>query len=83
MQIIDGKKVSAQVKEKVRLETLELIEKHGITPGLAVVSRRSTLCPPQQLRRNCSRWSISSTKKRTSTEYWFSFLCQSTLTIRR
>ena len=37
MQIIDGKKVSAQVKEKVRLETLELIEKHGITPGLAVV----------------------------------------------
>ena len=37
MQIIDGKKVSAQVKEKVRLETLDLIEKHGITPGLAVV----------------------------------------------
>lgn len=37
MQIIDGKKVSAQVKEAVRLETLELREKHGITPGLAVV----------------------------------------------
>lgn len=37
MQIIDGKKVSAQVKEAVRLETLELKEKHGITPGLAVV----------------------------------------------
>ncbi|HCA05279.1 MAG TPA: bifunctional methylenetetrahydrofolate dehydrogenase/methenyltetrahydrofolate cyclohydrolase FolD [Ruminococcaceae bacterium] len=37
MQIIDGKKVSAEVKEKVRLETLDLIEKHGVTPGLAVV----------------------------------------------
>ncbi|MEE0956584.1 MAG: bifunctional methylenetetrahydrofolate dehydrogenase/methenyltetrahydrofolate cyclohydrolase FolD [Ruminococcus sp.] len=37
MQIIDGKKVSAQVKEKVRLETQALKEKHGITPGLAVV----------------------------------------------
>ena len=37
MQIIDGKKVSALVKEKVRLETLELIKNHGVTPGLAVV----------------------------------------------
>ena len=37
MQIIDGKKVSAQVKEKVRLETQALKEEHGITPGLAVV----------------------------------------------
>lgn len=37
MQIIDGKKVSAQVKEKVRLETQALKEKYGITPGLAVV----------------------------------------------
>ncbi len=37
MQIIDGKKVSAQVKELVRQQTLELKEKHSITPGLAVV----------------------------------------------
>lgn len=37
MQIIDGKKVSAQVKEEVRKQTLELKEAHGITPGLAVV----------------------------------------------
>lgn len=37
MQIIDGKKVSANVKESVRLETQELINKHGVTPGLAVV----------------------------------------------
>lgn len=37
MQIIDGKKVSAQVKEEVKNQTLELKEKFGITPGLAVV----------------------------------------------
>ena len=37
MQIIDGKKVSAQVKEEVRKQTLELKEAYGITPGLAVV----------------------------------------------
>lgn len=37
MQIIDGKKVSAQVKEEVRKQALELKETHGITPGLAVV----------------------------------------------
>ena len=37
MQIIDGKKVSAQVKEEVKKQTLELKETHGITPGLAVV----------------------------------------------
>lgn len=36
MQIIDGKKVSAQVKEQVAKETKELIAK-GITPGLAVI----------------------------------------------
>lgn len=34
--IIDGKKVSAEVKEQVRLETLELAKK-GIKPGLAVI----------------------------------------------
>ena len=37
MQIIDGKKVSAEVKEEVRQRTLKLKETHGITPGLAVV----------------------------------------------
>ena len=35
--IIDGKAVSAKVKEQVRIETEELIAKHGIQPGLAVV----------------------------------------------
>ena len=34
--IIDGKKVSEEVKEQVRLETLELAKK-GIKPGLAVI----------------------------------------------
>ncbi len=34
--IIDGKKVSAEVKEQVRLETEELVKK-GINPGLAVI----------------------------------------------
>ena len=37
MQIIDGKKVSAQVKEEVKRQTLELKETHKITPGIAVV----------------------------------------------
>ena len=37
MQIIDGKKVSAEVMEEVRQQTLKLKETHGITPGLAVV----------------------------------------------
>lgn len=36
MIIIDGKKVSAQVKEQVAKETQELIAK-GVTPGLAVI----------------------------------------------
>lgn len=34
--IIDGKKVSTQVKEQVRIETEELVKK-GIKPGLAVI----------------------------------------------
>lgn len=34
MQIIDGKKVSAQVKEEVKRQTLELKETHKITPVL-------------------------------------------------
>ncbi|MGN1138253.1 MAG: bifunctional methylenetetrahydrofolate dehydrogenase/methenyltetrahydrofolate cyclohydrolase FolD [Ruminococcus sp.] len=36
MIIIDGKKVSAEVKEQVAKETKELIRK-GVTPGLAVI----------------------------------------------
>lgn len=36
-QRIDGKEISAKVKEQVRLETAQLKEKHGIQPGLAVV----------------------------------------------
>lgn len=37
MQIIDGKKVSAQVKEEVKNQVAKLKEEHGITPGLAVI----------------------------------------------
>ena len=36
MRIIDGKAVSAAVRERVRLETEEL-KKKGIRPGLAVI----------------------------------------------
>lgn len=36
MSIIDGKAVSAAVRERVRLETEEL-KKQGVTPGLAVI----------------------------------------------
>ncbi len=36
-KLIDGKAVSAQVKEQVRIETAELMAKHGIQPSLAVV----------------------------------------------
>lgn len=35
--IIDGKAVSAKVKEQVRIETEALVQQHGIQPGLAVV----------------------------------------------
>lgn len=37
MQIIDGKMVSAQVKEEVKNQVQKLKAEHGITPGLAVV----------------------------------------------
>ena len=37
MQIIEGKKVSAQVKEQVKIQARQLKDEHGITPGLAVV----------------------------------------------
>ena len=52
MQIIDGKKVSAQVKEEVKRQTLELKETHKITPGLAVVivgrSGVKSICKQQE-----------------------------------
>lgn len=37
MQIIDGKKVSAEVKDEVKKQTEILKEKYGFVPGLAVV----------------------------------------------
>lgn len=36
-QIISGKVVSAQVREELKAQTQEMIEKHGIRPGLAVI----------------------------------------------
>lgn len=36
-QIIDGKKVSQQIKEELKGEVKALQEQHGLTPGLAVV----------------------------------------------
>ena len=36
-KLINGKEVSAAVKLRVKNQTEELIEKNGITPGLAVV----------------------------------------------
>lgn len=35
--IIDGRLVSASVRERIKKETAEMIEKTGVTPGLAVV----------------------------------------------
>jgi methylenetetrahydrofolate dehydrogenase (NADP+)/methenyltetrahydrofolate cyclohydrolase len=37
MTLIDGKVLSAKIKEEVRVEVEELVAKEGITPGLAVV----------------------------------------------
>jgi methylenetetrahydrofolate dehydrogenase (NADP+)/methenyltetrahydrofolate cyclohydrolase len=36
-QVIDGKKVSQQIKDQLKEEIRELKEGHGLTPGLAVV----------------------------------------------
>jgi len=36
-EIISGKDVAAQLREEMKKETAELKEKHGVTPGLAVV----------------------------------------------
>lgn len=35
--VIDGKAIAAEVREQVKIETAGLKERHGITPGLAVV----------------------------------------------
>ena len=37
-QIISGKVVSAQVREELKAQTQEMIEKYGVRPGLAVIS---------------------------------------------
>ncbi|MDR0663979.1 MAG: bifunctional methylenetetrahydrofolate dehydrogenase/methenyltetrahydrofolate cyclohydrolase FolD [Helicobacteraceae bacterium] len=37
MQLLDGKKLSAQIKEDLKKETLRLKETRGIIPGLAVI----------------------------------------------
>ena len=36
-EIIDGKKVSAHLREQIRNDVSRFIEEHGVTPGLAVV----------------------------------------------
>ncbi len=36
-KIIDGKLISAKIKEEIKLETAEFIKKTGVTPGLAVI----------------------------------------------
>ena len=36
-EIIDGKKVSAQMREQIKSETEELYQKYGVRPGLAVI----------------------------------------------
>ena len=36
-KVIDGKAKAAELSEKIKVETAELISEHGITPGLAVV----------------------------------------------
>lgn len=35
--IIDGKKIADSIEEEIIEETKELVEKHGVTPGLAVI----------------------------------------------
>jgi len=36
-KIIDGKQIAAEMREEMKQEVVDLKEKHGITPGLAVV----------------------------------------------
>ncbi|MCI4400008.1 MAG: bifunctional methylenetetrahydrofolate dehydrogenase/methenyltetrahydrofolate cyclohydrolase FolD [Campylobacteraceae bacterium] len=37
MELLDGKKLSSKIKENLKKETAEFIEKKGVTPGLAVI----------------------------------------------
>ncbi len=37
MELLDGKKLSSKIKENLKKETAEFIEKKGVTPGLAVM----------------------------------------------
>ncbi|MEM2144215.1 MAG: bifunctional methylenetetrahydrofolate dehydrogenase/methenyltetrahydrofolate cyclohydrolase FolD [Candidatus Jordarchaeaceae archaeon] len=36
-EILDGKKIAASIEEEIIAETRELVEKYGVTPGLAVI----------------------------------------------
>lgn len=37
MELLDGKKLSSKIKENLKKDTAEFIEKNGVTPGLAVI----------------------------------------------
>jgi len=37
VELLDGKKLSSKIKENLKKETAEFIEKKGVTPGLAVI----------------------------------------------
>lgn len=37
MELLDGKKLSSKIKENLKKETAQFIEKKGVTPGLAVI----------------------------------------------
>ena len=88
-QIIDGKAVSAKVKEEIRLET-EKLKEQGIEIGLAVVIvgddpaliHSSMLSLRKQQKKSFSTLSKSSMTTTEWTEYSFSSHCQSTLTIK-
>ena len=83
-QIIDGKAVSAKVKEEIRLET-EKLKEQGIEIGLAVVIVGDDPASQVYVRnkeKSFSTLSKSSMMMTEWTEYSFSSHCQSTLTIR-
>jgi methylenetetrahydrofolate dehydrogenase (NADP+)/methenyltetrahydrofolate cyclohydrolase len=37
VELLDGKKLSSKIKENLKKDTVEFIEKNGVTPGLAVI----------------------------------------------
>lgn len=37
MELLDGKKLSQKIKEELKKETAEFVEKNGVVPGLAVI----------------------------------------------